>query len=192
MFRYAKNVRLASCSNWLSLWLSLALSLSLSLSLLALYGSLWLPIWLLLASSGSLKLSLALSGSYWISHCLSLALYGFLWLPLWLPLAPSGSSSKQSLKSHWALEWSSCGLCTDLAPGWSGSDFLKECITSTQLLCLRCGTGSQGNWTSTGHIGSKHKPAKVRQIMAVQRLLYLQRHCHDICWICEFEQKCQN
>ena len=46
MFRYAKNVRLAS-----------------------------------------LRRSLALSGSYWISPCLSLALYGSLWLPLWLSLA---------------------------------------------------------------------------------------------------------
>ena len=35
----------------------------------------------------SLRPFLALSGSYWISPCLSLALYGSLWLPLWLPLA---------------------------------------------------------------------------------------------------------
>ena len=52
MFRYAKNVRLAS----------------------------------FLALTCSLRLSLALSGSYWISPCLSLALYGSLLLPLWLPL----------------------------------------------------------------------------------------------------------
>ena len=50
-------------------------------------GSLWLPLWLPLALTCSLRLSLALSGSYWISPCLSLALYGSLWLPLWLSLA---------------------------------------------------------------------------------------------------------
>ena len=53
MFRYAKNVRLAS----------------------------------FLALTRSLRLSLALSGSDWISSCLSLALHGSLRLPLWLSLA---------------------------------------------------------------------------------------------------------
>ena len=41
----------------------------------------------LLALTYSLRLSLALSGSYWISPCLSLALDGSLRLPHWLSLA---------------------------------------------------------------------------------------------------------
>ena len=40
-----------------------------------------------LALTCSLRLSLALSGSYWISPCLSLALFGSLRLPLWPSLA---------------------------------------------------------------------------------------------------------
>ena len=59
MFRYAKNVRLAS-------FLLQAFQMALTCSL---------------------RLSLALSRSYWISPCISLALDGFLWLPLWLSMA---------------------------------------------------------------------------------------------------------
>ena len=58
MFKYAKNVRLAS----------------------------------FLALTCSLRLSLALSGSYWISPCLSMALCDTHSGSLWLPLAPSGSN----------------------------------------------------------------------------------------------------
>ena len=75
MFRYAKNVRLASVtlilassgSKWLSqtltgsLWLFLAVSLSLS-------GSLWLPLWLPLALISTLWLTLALSDSLLLSN----------------------------------------------------------------------------------------------------------------------------
>ena len=73
MFRYAKNVRLASF-----VWQAFQMDNCDSHS-----GSLWLP----LALTCYLRLSLALSGSYWISPCLSLALYGSLWLPLWPSLA---------------------------------------------------------------------------------------------------------
>ena len=65
MFRYAKNVRLAS------LRLSLALSGSYwifpCLSL-ALHGSLWLPLWLSLALTATLWHTLTLSGSLLLSN----------------------------------------------------------------------------------------------------------------------------
>ena len=72
MFRYAKNVRLAS---FLALTCSLRLSLALSGSywispclFLALYGSLWLPLWLSLALTATLWHTLALSGSLLLSN----------------------------------------------------------------------------------------------------------------------------
>ena len=86
MFRYAKNVRLAS---FLLHWLSPCL-------FLGLYGSQWLPLWLPLAPAGSNLLSqaftgsLALTGSLPVSLCLSMALCDSHSGSYWLSLPLSG------------------------------------------------------------------------------------------------------
>ena len=78
MFRYAKNVRLASFCNKPSKWLSLTPTLAPSGSNLlsqAFTGSLWLLVDLSLSLSGSLWLSVAPTLALTGSHCHSLAHY---------------------------------------------------------------------------------------------------------------------
>ena len=119
MFRYAKNVRLAS---FLALTCSLRLSLALSGSYwispclsLALYGSLWLPLWLSLPLSGILWPSLAhycslisrihsLIGSQGPCSAFSAAATLTHFLPLFITLKKSYNKANQNPPLPWCWQ----------------------------------------------------------------------------------------